>query len=436
MSLNTVLLAGAAIRFAVPTLLPQITDILAATVEVSTPVDSFRSIKEAFFYLDHGMDVYDGGVVYHPPLLVSLLKLIQEASPSYSSILFNLLFTVVDVGIAVKLVNLNRWYNEHQSRRSGKKLVGFSDALMAAFFMFNPLMILTCWSHSTLPLTYFLIVELLNQVLVDKNPYRGSIALAVAAYLSYTPVYLIIPLLALTYVLGQTSDWRDEIVQCGGVFFASVATLMLLSFVLTALPDFFDQCYGTVVLYLKISPNMGLWWYLFTEMFDFFLPLYRGIFNLYSVIFIVPITVRFFESETKQGDSFLAVVMCYVWLTFTKLYPIIGDLGLALSMFPIFKHTVIPHAKFLFITALMLIVVLLLAPIFYYCWIVLGNGNSNFFYSMNLIWGGVHVLIFLDFLWGRLVYDYILTHDVKEELTLRLTQIWEYMLALTRKLAK
>lgn len=423
MSLSAVLLAGAAIRFVVPSLLPEITDILASTVEISTPVDSFRSIKEAFFYLDHGMDVYDGGVVHHPPLLVSLLKLVLEISPSHANLLFNLLFTIVDVGIALKLVNLNRWYNDYQSRRAGKQLLGFNDALMAGFYMFNPLMILTCWSHSTQPISYFLIVELLNQVLIDKNPYRGSIAMAVAAYLSFTPVYLIVPLLALTYVVSPSGDWRDEVVQCGGVFFASVATLILLSFVLTALPDFLSQCYGTVVLYLKISPNMGLWWYLFTEMFDVFLPLYRGIFNLYSVMFIVPITVRFFESGPKQGDSFLAVVMCYVWLTFTKLYPIIGDLGLALSIFPVFKNTVIPHAKFLFITALTLIVVLLLAPIFYYCWIVLGNGNSNFFYSMNLIWGGVHVLLFLDFIWGRLVYDYIQTHDVKDEKKLRLTQI-------------
>lgn len=369
------------------------------------------------------MDVYDGGVVYHPPLLVSLLKLIQEVSPLHADLLFNLLFTIVDVGIALKLVNLNRWYNDYQSRRAGKKLVGFDDAIIAAFYMFNPLMILTCWSHSTLPMSYFLILELLNQVLVDKNPYRGSIALAVAAYLSYTPVYLVIPLLALTYVVSPTNDWREEIVQCGGIFFASVATLMLLSFILTALPDFFYQCYWTVLLYLKISPNMGLWWYIFTEMFDFFLPFYRGIFNLYSVIFIVPLTVRLFEFGPKQGDSFLAFAMCYLWLSFTKLYPIIGDLGLALSILPIFKNTVIPHAKFLFITALTLIVVLLLAPIFYYCWIVLGNGNSNFFYSMNLIWGGVHVLLFLDFLWGRLVYDYIQTHEVKDELKLRLTQI-------------
>lgn len=422
MTLNSVLIAGAAIRFAVPTLLPQLTNILSATIEVSTPVDSFRSLKEAFFYLDHGMDLYDGGVVHHPPLLVAALKLVQEASPTYSWVFFNLLFTLVDVGVAVKLVNLNRWYNAHQSKRAQSSLAGFSDALMAGFYLFNPLQILTCWSHSTQPLTYFLIVELLNQVLVDENAYRGAIALAVASYLSYTPVYLLVPFLALAAVVSPQKK-VDHVIQCFAVFFASAATLLLLSFALTALPDFLTQCYWTLLLYLKISPNMGLWWYLFTEMFDFFTPLYLGIFNLYSFIFIVPITIRYFERELKLGDSFLAVVLCYFWLSFTKLYPIFGDLGFGLSMLPIFKNTVVPHAKFLFVTSLLLIVVLLLSPIFYYCWIVLGNGNSNFFYSMNLIWGGVHVLIFLDFLWGRLVYDYIQEHNVKDALTLRLTQI-------------
>lgn len=426
MTLAAVLAAGAAVRFVVPTLLPHISHALASTPQISTPIDSFRSIREALFFLENGVDVYDGGVVHHPPLLVAVFKIVYDIAPEgFGDVAFNLIFAAVDVGVAIKLVNLNNWYNAHQGAKVKRQFVGFSDSLIAALFLFNPLMVLTNWAHSTQPITYFLIVELMGQVLVDKNAFRGAIALAVAAYFSFTPIYLIFPLAALAYAVAPQRDWRVQIFQTLAIFVAALTTLLLLSFVLTALPDFLWQCYWPVLLFLKIAPNMGLWWYLFTEMFDFFTPLYRGIFNLYTVVFILPLTVRLFEpaSLRRIGDSFLAVVMCYLWLSFTKPYPIVGDLGFALSLFPIFKNTVIPQTKFLPATALLLIVCLLLAPIFYYCWIVLGNGNSNFFYSMDLVWAGVHVLLFLDFIWGRLVYDYIQTNEVEKPDELRLTQI-------------
>lgn len=426
MTLAAVLAAGAAGRFAVPALLPQISASLASTPQISTPLDSFRSVREALFFLDHGIDVYDGGVVHHPPLLVAVFKIVHDTFPrGCAELVYNLVFAAVDVGVALKLVALNKWYNRHQGNKVGRPLAGFSDSLVAALYLFNPLMVLTSWAHSTQPLTYFLIVELMAQVLVDKNAARGAIALAVAAYFSFTPVFLVVPLAALAYAVAPARDWRVQIFQTLALFFAALTTLLLLSFVLTALPDFLWQCYWPVLLFLKIAPNMGLWWYLFTEMFDFFTPLYRGIFNLYSVVFVVPLTVRLFEpaSQPRIGDSFLAVVLCYLWLSFSKPYPVVGDLGFAMSMFPIFKNTVIPRTKFLPATALLLIVCLLLAPIFYYCWIVLGNGNSNFFYSMDLVWAGVHVLLFLDLIWGRLVYDYIQTNDVEKPDELRLTQI-------------
>lgn len=426
MSLKTVVVIGALFRVIVPTLFPQITDALSSTVQTSTPIDSFRSIKEAFYLLKNDLDVYDGGIVYHPPLLVAILSLVNDFVPElFVTLAFNIIYAIVDVGIAFKLIRINEWYDQHQRKRSKIEGQPFSPAFIAAFYLFNPLVILTNWSHSTATFSYFLIIELVAQIVVDGNPFRGVIALAVAAYLSLTPAYLIFPIVALAIVVSPDRDFQRVGVQCGAIFFMSVTTLLLLSFILSGSQDFLYQCYGNVLFFDKFSPNMGLWWYLFTEMFDYFRPLYKGIFNLYHVIFVLPITVRFFEkaSEPQLGDSFLAIVMSLTWLSFSKSYPIIGDLGFVLSMLPIFKNTVIPHTKFMLINTLMLIICLLLAPIFYYCWIVLGNGNSNFFFSMSLIWGGVYVVIFLDFLWGRLVFDYIQTHEVKDKTKLRLTQI-------------
>ncbi|RKP29001.1 PIG-U-domain-containing protein [Metschnikowia bicuspidata] len=425
MSLTLTLLFGGAVRFLVPTFLPQLTDVLAGTAEISTPIDSFRSLQEAFFYLKNGMDLYDGAMVHHPPLFVVLMKSFGDMAGSHAPIAYNALFTLVDVGTAYKLTQLSQWYNTHHSRRSGRPLVGLPQHLIASFYLFNPLIILTNWAHSSAIFSYFMIVELLVQALIDHNLFRGAIVLGVAAYLSFNPVYLIVPYLALVYAVAKERDWPTQIVKNVGLFFFSVTTLVLISFALTALFDFVFQSYWLVLLFLKLAPNLGLWWYLFTEMFDFFNPLYKGIFNLYNCVFVLPLTLRFFESssEKKTGDSFLAFYLCYLWVAFSKAYPIVGDLGLAVSMLPIFSETVIPYTKFLFLSTLTLITCLVLSPIFYYCWIVLGNGNSNFFYSMSLIMGTVYLILFLDIIWGRLVVDYIETNEVKDPKKLRLTQI-------------
>lgn len=421
MSVAKVLVAGAAVRFLVPAILPAISDSLASSVEFSTPIDLFRLLKEAFFLLDSGLDVYDGGVVHHSPILVAVLKMIRDAfPPQFHHLVFSLVFTAVDLGVAAKIVALSRWYNDKEGKRAGKTFAGFSDSLVAAFYLFNPLVILTCWAKSSTLFTNFLFVELLVQVVVDNNVYRAAIAIAVAAYLSFSPIYLLIPVLGLAFSVGDVSTRAIQAFQAAMIFIVSLALLLLLSFALSPLVDFLTQCYWPILLFSRISPNMGLWWYLFTEMFEFFTPLYRCIFNLYNFIFVVPLTLRFLEYDT-QGDSLMAAVLCYMWITFTKPYPVVGDLGFALSLLPIFKSTVLPQTKFLLITAITMTTVLLLAPIFYYCWIVLGNGNSNFFYSMSLGWGAVYILLFLDLLWGRLVYDYILANKVDGKV--RLTQI-------------
>lgn len=427
--LTQVLVLGAIIRFVLPTLIPLIPFKLSSIVEISTPINSFKSLQEAFYYLQHDINLYDGGVNHHPPLLVFALYQIDQYFPKHISlIVFNLLYTLLDLGVTIKLIQINRWYNSHHNKRYGISLaLGFNDDLIASFYLFNPLVILTNLSHSTLNFSIFLIIESLQQLLVEQNFVRSLIALSASSYLSFSSVYLVVPLLTLAKAVNPDTESSMLYGKGFGLFFMASALLLVLSLIHTSSTQFLS-CYTTVFKFDKISPNVGLWWYLFTEMFDYFRPFYIGVFNLYSAVFIIPIAMRLLERTVDQvpvGDSFLAFVLSYTWLSFSKSYPSVGDLALTLSMVPIFKNTVVPHCKFIFVTGLVLLVCLLLSPIFYYCWIVLGTGNSNFFYSINLIWGAVHALILLDLIWGRLTFDYIKTHKVPdlEKSSLRLTQI-------------
>lgn len=411
--LSLVLAVGGLIRAVLP-LVPGLTSTLASTIEVSTPVNSFKALHEAFYYINHNIALYDGGVVHHPPLVVVFFAYLN-AIP-YASIIFNLLWTAADVGMAYKLVQINRWY--HQRHSKAAPLVVFDDHLIAAFVLFNPLLLATNLAHSTLSLALFLVVESLEQLVIEHLVPRAVMALTVAAYINFSHIYLMVPLFALAHAVYGPKVYKKGL----AVFVTSVVALFGASYAITNSTNFLS-CYTTVINFKKITPNLGLWWYLFTEMFDFFTPFYIGLFNTYSVLFIVPLAIRLFE--TQSGDSLLAFVMAATWISFTKSYPTVGDLGFVLALLPIFRGTVIPHCKFVPITLLTLLIALLLSPIFYYCWIVLGNGNSNFFYSINLIWGVVHVLVLADFIWGRLTYDYINFHGLSKEKAakLRLTQL-------------
>ncbi|CAH2353422.1 GPI transamidase component Gab1p [[Candida] railenensis] len=450
--LNGIFVLGAAVRLLPPSFVPDLPSTVSS-VEVATPFTSFNSLQEAFYYLQHGINLYDGGVNHHSPLLVVFLNFFNDLP--YSYIVFNVLYTLIDLWIAYRLIQLNQWYfktrsakvgaekseksersESGESKQSAKDLTvsnliksPLTDKLIASFYLFNPLLILTNWSHSTLLFTHIFLVESIFQVAVEHSLSRGMLLLAVASYLNYTPIFMVIPLVSLA--LTVTKGDKVKVVEGVGIFIVSLGLLVLASFAMTSSWQFVESCWITIIRFDQISPNVGLWWYFFTEMFAFFHPFFVGVFNLYSVMFILPITIRFSENDSKGtksnylGDSFLACILCYTWLIFTKAYPTLGDLGLVLSIIPIFKTSFLSYCKFGGFTALIMSGCLLLSPIFYYCWIVLGNGNSNFFYSINLTWGIVHGLILMDLIWGKLTYDYINENGVSKELQkkLRLTQI-------------
>lgn len=412
--LTNVLIIGGLIRFILPTLFPQIITKLDSSVEFSTPISSFKSLQESFYYFNHNINLYDGGINNHPPLLVILLNFINciPGNTKFNQIWFNLFFTIVDLIITLKLIHINKWYNEYQSKRSKGKneIKGFDDYLIACFYLFNPLIILTNLSHSTLIISWIFIIESILQIIKFENIPRAMISLSIASYLSINYLYLLPCFISFSHIIKKSSNKNYQThqvyVEGFGIFFICSCLLIMTSFIVTASWKFLDNVYLTNIMFKNIKPNLGLWWYLFTEMFENYNLFYTIVFNLYGFIFIIPITLRLFEYSNGQGDGLLAIVLGLIWISFTKSYPILGDLGICLTMLAIFKDTVIKYCKFKYITGITLIVGLLLSPIFYYIWIVLGSGNANFFYSISLIMGGVHILLLMDILWTKLSIEY------------------------------
>lgn len=438
--ISVLIIGGGLIRFLLPTLFPQIINILDSSVEFSTPISSFKSLQESFYYFNHNINLYDGGNNHHPPLLIILLNFINLLPGGLNQIWFNLLFTILDILIVFKLIYINQWYNQYRSQKNGNKNIkGFDDYLIACFYLFNPLIILTNLSHSTIIISWLFIFESILQIIKYENIPRSMISLSIASYLSINYINLLPCFIALGHIIKKNQDKNYKIHQVYieglGIFISCSCLLILLSFIVTAGWKFLDNVYLTNIMFKKIKPNLGLWWYLYTEMFENYNLFYLIVFNLYGFIFIIPMTLRLFEyssptennkssptedtksttttkATTTQGDGLLVIVLGLIWISFTKSYPILGDLGICLTLLAIFKDTLIKYCKFKYITGITLIIGLLLSPIFYYIWIVLGSGNANFFYSISLIMGGVHILLLMDLLWTKLSIDYYDENDI------------------------
>jgi len=101
--------------------------------------------------------------------------------------------------------------------------------------------------------------------LASPRLFVGSYQLAVK-YASEFSVYWLILVGAASIMAGGVWDWIRESWGARSVFVNSIScTKADISFSLT-LPD--------------LTPNPGLWWYFFTEMFDHFRPFFLMVFSV------------------------------------------------------------------------------------------------------------------------------------------------------------
>jgi phosphatidylinositol glycan class U len=60
----SIILCAVAVRLFLFTAFPSLPDLLTNRVEISTPVTSFKRLKEGLFLYTHGVSPYDGGIFH------------------------------------------------------------------------------------------------------------------------------------------------------------------------------------------------------------------------------------------------------------------------------------------------------------------------------------------------------------------------------------
>ncbi|KAL8196222.1 hypothetical protein R6Q57_025222 [Mikania cordata] len=236
-----------------------------------------------------------------------------------------------------------------------------SGDIASLVYLWNPLTIITCLGYSTSPIENLMIVLSLYGACRRLVP-LAAFGWVIASHLSLYPVILIIPLVLLIgsgldtpprkLFLQQTCgddykkatngslhlinfSWRQVV-----LFFLWASAWALYVLVLCGisikdnsdLGEMFKRTYGFILSVEDLSPNIGVLWYFFAEVFDFFRDFFLIVFHINILFMVLPLAIRL-----HHRPCFLAFVYIAI-SSILKSYPSVGDSALYLGLLGLFVN--------------------------------------------------------------------------------------------------
>ncbi|ODN81964.1 hypothetical protein L202_02299 [Cryptococcus amylolentus CBS 6039] len=363
-SYPAVLAAAALLRLAAFAL-PSLPDLLQRRPEISTPLVSFRSLKEGVFLYSHGTNPYIGGTFYHSPIYLGMFThVVPIASPLATAALW----TLVDLWGSGRLLRI-------AGARRGSS--ASRNALVAALYLFNPYTLATCLARSTASVDTAILLTAISAA-IDGNISVGLFLLTITSAACVYPVLLFPPIIMLLWKHNTVSGTRLAI-QSVATVATSASAVSILGYFMVGW-NWVPHTLGLVVSVADLTPNVGMWWYFFTEMFDHFRTFFLGVFQLHTVIYVAPICLRL------SDDPLFALLLLVGIISTWKSYPSLGDMALWAGLLGCFPDIVsnLRHPLFTFTVHLYTAILL---PLLHSLWLLTGTGNANFFYAATMVYG-------------------------------------------------
>ena len=212
-------------------------------------------------------------------------------------------------------------------------------------FLFNPLTIKTCIGRPTSVFSNCAILFAVANAVSDK-PMSAMLALSLASYFSMYPALLLAPLILLCYdrqvQSGKGSSALAYTLNHVAIFAAGLIWLLYISYILTGGSwEFMSSTYGVQLLMPDLTPNVGLWWYFFIEMFDSFREFFLGVFWLHLGGYVGGLCIRL-----RTQPLFVITTMLGIFAIF-KPYPSVSDTSLYFAMLPLYRHVFPRKSTFL-----------------------------------------------------------------------------------------
>ena len=391
--------------------------------EVVTPLTSWERVLEGVALQKQFISPYTGDIFHETPLLLRCLRLMENLPGGSKTI-----FVVADIVIGILLVKIADEFSRSEYKRQQKELSTYSPRAksllltprvilnipmaVAMVHFFGPYSIATCLAHSTAVFTNVAVL-LCWLYTLRGNMLFSCLALAVATYQSLYPAIFIIPV---AMRLFQMTDPKPSsfvaraaiqiYVRTVLSFAVCLAALLGASFCLEGSWAFLRSTYGFILGVPDLTPNVGVFWYFFTEMFEHFRIFFVCVFQINTFIYSIPLAVKLCDRPLFQ----LYVVMFLV--SIFKSYPSYADTALYLSLLPLWQH-VFGYLRNMMVVSVMYMVVAVVAPILWHLWIYAASANANFYFAITLTFSTAQIFLLTDLLFAFLRYEYDLKNGTK-----------------------
>lgn len=387
---------------------------LLDNVAISTPLNAWKRITEGIYLYRRNVSPYSGNVYHETPLLLIVFDHLTRYCEGLVPGVFvicelltacTLSKTATQFGIALlsEQKQMKIGSNVDKMRLDPSRVAHWSSHVAVAYLL-HPYSILSCGAMTTTVISN-LILTLSVYFTMKGYTMLMCVFLALATYQNVYPFMFILP--CMLYVAQKNRTSKKGVVcavaYMTGIFVVVLGVLLILSFSFLKSWNFLQAVYGCILNVDDLTPNIGLFWYFFTEMFDHFRDFFIYTFQINAFIYIIPLMIRF------RHDSVLVIFTLHGLMCIFKSYPSVGDVALYTSLMPVWSHLYSLMRQTFIITCFFL-TCSVLGPVLFNLWIYYGSANANFFFGTTLAFNAAQIFLITDVLFAYVKYNYHLSH--------------------------
>ncbi|KAJ1365195.1 hypothetical protein KIN20_025432 [Parelaphostrongylus tenuis] len=363
--------------------------------ELTSPLVSYRRLQDGVAMFKNDISPYEGDLFHYQPLLLRVFSLIDVSD----STLFTI-FTALDC-ITATLLSISAGY---YAKESGSDRPEYISTLVLKCYLWNPVTIACSAVLSISVLHNVLIAVLVYFFCSDSAPkiqetevsfrcFLNGFLLPCVAVISVCTSVAIYPVIIIASALLRFTSARERMLALSGLT-VGVATMVFLNWLLNDMNwNFLEDTYGFILRADDLTPNVGLFWYFFIQVFEHFRTFYLAIFQINLLVYVVPLLL------SLRKDAHLHLVISLLLVAVFSSYPTLNDASTYLALLPMFEKYK-KHLRYTLVTGCTIVTCVVLMPVMWHMWIIVGSGNANFYFAVTLIYNVAQIYLMIDLMFA------------------------------------
>ena len=407
-------------------LLPGFAEFLSSRPEIVTPASSWKKVTEGLYLSNLTESLHNGDSYHGSSLMLMFASSLKDFPPYFENIIFiccDIVSSIALYKFAGRFLQLE--YDFHDKRKQlyckeateiliSRKQIQNIPVIITIFYLMHPFTMATCAVKSTVTISNMLVALFLCEN-IYLNIHFSTLFLALSTYENFYTIQLIFVVILTFY---KYNDKGTTLCLCALQCLVEFGIWLSLIFVVAYLREgtifsIFDHIYFILTVPDQ-TPNIGIFWYFFTEIFDHFQVFFIFVFQFHVGIFSFPM---FFKLRTEPILFAFATIGI---ISIFKSYPAFGDSAVWLSLLPLWSHT-FKYLRFHVVGPVMIVTAIVLCPIMWNLWIFAQSANANFFFAATLVYNMAQVFILADIVRAALEWLF----HLKQGLTLKLPELDE-----------